>query len=101
MITLETFNLAGELNPQLNKDLKVLIVSPDLITSMFLLSPNFQADYRNHLEQYLDDMHTTATGKQVLTTFQSEKITKLPASVITTTRNILDDYQTVFGDGNQ
>lgn len=44
LITLETFNLAGELNPQLNKDLKVLIVSPDLITSMFLLSPNFQAD---------------------------------------------------------
>lgn len=92
LIRLETFEIACELNPQLTKELEIIATSPNLITAMFLLRPSFQETYRQQLENYLVEMHTTVAGKQVLTTFQSEKITRYPAHILQTTEELITDY---------
>jgi len=98
LVTFESYKIACELNPQLQKNLDAVAVSPRLIAAMFLLRPTFQASYRKQLEEYLETMHTTAAGKQVLTTFQSEKIIKYPTSILQTTMELITMQRRIYSD---
>ncbi len=98
LVTLESYQLACELNPQLQNNLETAAISPELIAAMFLLRPSFQASYRKQLEEYLETMHTTTAGKQVLTTFQSEKIIKYPISILQTTMELITAHRSNFSN---
>ncbi len=92
LVTLEAFELACELNPQLRDELKVVRESPPLVTSFFLFRPDWHGVVRERLEEAVVNLHATPGGQQVLTVFQSSRMEKQPGSVLDSTRRFLERY---------
>ncbi|WP_158269658.1 PhnD/SsuA/transferrin family substrate-binding protein [Desulfonatronum sp. SC1] len=92
LVTLEAFELACELNPQLRDELKVLRESPPLVTALFLFRPDWHGVTRERLEEAVLNLHATPGGQQVLTVFQSSRMEKQPGSVLDSTRSFLERY---------
>jgi phosphonate transport system substrate-binding protein len=91
LVTSNAFAVACEMNPQLQKDLKVLMTSPPLIPSLFF----FRADYnaRQKFEEAILGLRSSADGQQVLTVFQGSGMEKQPLSSFDGTRHLLSEYQ--------
>jgi len=98
LVTMETFKLACELNPQLRKELKMLSVSPPFIPSFFMFRPTYRSQARQHLEAALTALETTAGGRQLLTVFHLSGMEKQPPSILETTRQFLTEYQRLEND---
>ena len=89
VVTVEAFDLACELNPQLRKELLILAESPPLIPSFFMFSDDWQGMERQTIEDAITQLHTTPGGRQVLNVFKSSSMGKLPWSVLDGTRRFL------------
>lgn len=92
LVTMEAFELACELNPQLRNELMVFHESPPLVPKMFVFRPDWKGTTRDQLEEAMLNLHATPGGQQVLTVFQSSRLSKQPASVLDPTRKFLEDY---------
>ena len=92
LVTEDAFALAGELNPQLRKDLRVLAMSSPFITSFFMFRPTWQGQSRERMEAAIMGLHTTPGGRQVLTVFQSSRMETQPGSILDPTRQFLAEY---------
>lgn len=93
LVTMEAFELACELNPQLRNELLVLHESPPLVPKMFVFRPDWKGVGRDQLEEAMLNLHTTPGGQQVLTVFQSSRLIRHPASVLDPTRRFIEDYR--------
>ena len=102
IVTREAFDVVCELNPQLQKTLRVLYESPPLIPHFYLLPPasNSEKDISN-MEKMLLDIDNTAGGRQVLTVFQSSKLVKYPATVLDDTIEFLKKHEQLIKTLNQ
>ena len=80
--TREAFATAGELNPQVQKELRVLATSQEVVPSCFFFRPGFSPNLRQRIEEAMLALHETAAGKQVLTVFQGERLEKHPLSCL-------------------
>lgn len=94
LVPLEAFDLACELNPQLRKKLKVLSVSPPLITACFVFRelPE-KKGISSRLEAAVLNLHTTPGGRQVLMVFQSSRMEKHPGAILDDTRRFLAEHR--------
>jgi ABC-type phosphate/phosphonate transport system substrate-binding protein len=92
LVTSNSFAVACELNPQLCKELEVLISSPPLVPSLFFFRTGHPSPHRQEFEEAILQLHKTATGQQVLTIFQGSRFEKLPLSSFETTGRMLSDY---------
>jgi ABC-type phosphate/phosphonate transport system substrate-binding protein len=92
LVTTNSFAVACELNPQLNRDLEILAVSPPVIPAFFFFRPGCRAETRALLEPALLDLHTKPAGEQVLTVFQCVRMEKQPLSAFDPTRRLLLEY---------
>lgn len=93
LVTTRAFELACELNPQLRKELKVLAASPPFIISVLMFRPSYQGEHRDELEAAINVLHTTAGGRQLLTTFQCSRMERHPLSVLDDTKAFLAGYR--------
>jgi ABC-type phosphate/phosphonate transport system substrate-binding protein len=93
LVTTNAFALAGELNPQLLKELKTIIVSPPLIPAVFFFRPDYDGPIRAQLETAILDLHSTPAGQQVLTVFQGSRMERRPVACLDTTIRMLADYE--------
>jgi ABC-type phosphate/phosphonate transport system substrate-binding protein len=99
LITLNAFEVAGELNPQLQKELRVLAMSPEIVTSVFFFRPEYTSDIREKLDNALLTLHETASGRQVLMIFQGDGMKKQPISFLENSRLLVEaaDHRTGTG----
>ncbi len=91
VITSGVFETACELNPQLQKELRVLATSPELVTSVFFFRPGYSSYGKNELETAMLTLHDSPAGLQVLTLFQGDGMVKQPISCLEITRQLLDE----------
>lgn len=89
VVTSNSWATAGELNPQLRRDLRLVAMSPDLVPGLFFFHPHFQSSIRDALESAVMGLHETPAGLQVLTVFQANRMVKQPLSSLDTTRELL------------
>jgi len=89
VVTREAFATAGELNPQVQKELRVLATSQEVVPSCFFFRPGFSPNLRQKIEEATLALHTTTTGKQVLTVFQGERMERHPLSCLDSARALL------------
>ncbi len=90
VVTLQAFELACELNPQLRKDLKIIAESPPFITAFFIFRPSAEREKNIALlEKAVLNLHKTPGGRQVLTIIQSSRMQKHPISLLDTTIRFL------------
>jgi len=95
LVTTNAFALAGELNSQIRKELRVIAFSPPLIPSLFFLRSSYKDVNRNQIESAIRDLHATPAGLQVVTVFQGEKMLKEPLSCLETTWQLLKEYDRI------
>lgn len=93
LLTLDAFNIAGELNPQLHRDLVVLFESPPFIPTFFVFRPSWEGTTRHVLEDAIQNLHLTPAGHQVMIVFQSSRMEKQPGSVLNETLSFLHNYR--------
>ena len=92
LVTSNVFELAGELNPQIRQELRVLAVSPEVIPSLFYFRPGHTSRAREELEPAILALHERPAGQQVLTVFQGEQMVKRPIACFARTRELLAEY---------
>jgi ABC-type phosphate/phosphonate transport system substrate-binding protein len=95
VVALDTFRTAGELNPQVDKEIKPLFVSQALVPSLFFFHPGYNPTDRGIIESAIADLDKSPTGRQVLTVFQSEKLVKMPVSVLDETLALLAEHDRI------
>ena len=92
LVTSNVFDMACELNPQLRKDLSVLALSPEVVSSMFFFRRGYVSSARDRLEPAILKLHETPAGLQVLTVFQSDGMVKQPLTCLEGSRHLLAEY---------
>jgi hypothetical protein len=61
----------AELNPQIQKHLRTIAKSPELIPTLVCLKANYKSTVKYKITRGLLDLHKSIAGQQVLTIFKS------------------------------
>jgi ABC-type phosphate/phosphonate transport system substrate-binding protein len=84
------FDTMCELNPQVARDLKVLVSSPSLVVSFYIFRKNYQSLNRGKLIKAISRLRTGAAGEQLATLFQFEALAVRDASCLASALSVLD-----------
>jgi phosphonate transport system substrate-binding protein len=93
IVALDAFQTACELNPQVDRGVKPMIVSPELISTFFFFHPGYNPKDRSAVEAAIRDLDKSPAGQQVLTVFQSEKLVKRPVSILDDTIALVSEHE--------
>lgn len=100
IVTTNAFALACEMNPQVQKQLKVLLSSPAVIPRLIFFRGIKTAPMREEFESAILNLHETVAGQQVLTVFQGSRMEKHPLSILDGTRRLFEQYHRLTGQPN-
>lgn len=79
LITKNTFEVMGELNPQLGQQLRILEQSPVLLSAGFVfIKQEVNTGYRDEVIEAMTKLSESEAGKQLLSITQANMITTLP-----------------------
>jgi ABC-type phosphate/phosphonate transport system substrate-binding protein len=92
IVTANALAVASELNPQLQRELQVLATSPEVVPALFFFRPSFDQATRAQMEDAMRELGETPAGRQVMTVFQGDGMTKLPLSALRSTRELLAQH---------
>ena len=91
LVTEESLKILKEINPQIDKKLKIIYRSPSLILGFSCYNGNSKnSEFQKDLSEILLNLHTDSYGKQLLDLFVSEK-------VVPYKEEYLKDYLDLFG----
>jgi ABC-type phosphate/phosphonate transport system substrate-binding protein len=90
VVTSSVFETACELNPQLQKELRVLVTSPEVVPALFFFRPGYSSRGTDELEVAMLTLQDSPAGQQVLMLFQGDGMVKQPVSCLEITRKLLD-----------
>ncbi len=92
LVTRRGFAVMVELNPQVGRELKPLLVSPPFVPFLFAFRGDYTSPVRERVLVQLKGWHTTAAGRQILTLFQCDRVEVHPVSLLVETLNLLDTH---------
>jgi len=84
------FDLMGELNPQVAKDLTVIASSPALIATFYTFHRNYRGASRQRFAKIYSNMPVSVAGRQVATLFQFQGLAIKDAACLAPALDILD-----------
>lgn len=100
LITESAYRDMAELNPQLGQQLRVLEASPQIVSSFLCFRAGYSRELRERVETAIEELPLTASGRQILTVFQCDRIEKHPASALASSRELLAAYEALSaGEG--
>lgn len=93
LVTRRGLDTMIELNPQLSRQLKVLLTSPRMVTAFFACRKDYPARFKTPILDGLLDLRSSTTAKQVLVLFQSPGFTSRGADCLHPANALLDAYE--------
>ena len=93
LVTRRGFQTMSELNPQVEKQLRVLATSPELVPTVFAFSSDYASPFREQMLVEMGRRPDSPVGKQILTLMQTEKIEERPMSCLDGTFELLETHQ--------
>jgi phosphonate transport system substrate-binding protein len=84
------FEMMCELDPQVAKDLTVLVTSPPMVVTFYVFRGDFPRARRTKLISVVAGLRTTVAGRQLATLFQFEEVTVQSAEGLAPALAILD-----------
>ncbi|MGA2150079.1 MAG: PhnD/SsuA/transferrin family substrate-binding protein [Bryobacteraceae bacterium] len=84
------FDTMCELNPQVARDLKVLISSPAMVVDFYIFRKNYQSMAREKVISALSSLRSSAAGQQLATLFHFDELTVRDASCLTSALSVLE-----------
>jgi phosphonate transport system substrate-binding protein len=89
LVTRRGFSMMCELNPQLNRKLRVLASSPKLVTRLMAFHKDCVPEQRIKYEKALEGLYKTAAGQQALTLFESARLVTADVSLLQPTLELV------------
>jgi ABC-type phosphate/phosphonate transport system substrate-binding protein len=86
-----------EMNPQLGKDLKVIMTSPELLTGMGVFRKGLTASFRERIISVARNLKSYSRGKQVLLLFKLDGLEAVTESDLTGIKELYSDYERLKG----
>ncbi len=93
VVTRRGLAMMFELNPQLARKLKILLVSPAMVSAFFACRRDYPAHLKKPIFDRLLALKSSPTSKQVLTLFQSPDFTALDAECLHSANSVLEIYE--------
>jgi phosphonate transport system substrate-binding protein len=93
VVTRRGLDTMFELNPQLSRKLRVLLVSPKMESAFFAWRKDYPTNLKKPLFDRLLDLKSSPTAQQVLTLFQSPGFTARDADCLRPANSLLDAYE--------
>lgn len=90
LTTQRSFDTMCELNPQVGKDLKVLVASPGMVVDFYIFHKNYQSVYREQVIRAISSLHTTAAGRQLAMLFQFQELAIRDGGCLSPALGVLD-----------
>lgn len=92
LVTQRAYNTVVELNPQIGRDLRVLVASPRYIPALFGFRTGCSPALKEKSISVFTLLHQTLYGQQTLLIFQSNQVVECPASDFTAALALLSEY---------
>jgi len=86
------FDMISELNPQLRRELKILVVSPATTPSVTCIRSDFDPELKNILIDALGNLHNEPRGQQILLLFKVDALESFKASFLDGTRQLIEKH---------
>lgn len=94
VVTKNSFNLMIELNPQIQKRIKIINESPDLILTVTCFTRNFKnVDYRERILKAAKKLNSYSDGKQILTLMKSDRVVTFSDKYMYSITKLVNDYE--------
>lgn len=91
LVTRKGFKTMTELNPQVGRQLRILAASPEFVATGFYFLAS-HGDQQRYLDEFTR-LHITTSGQQILTVFQTERLSEFPAAVVESAAALLAEHR--------
>ncbi|HWA85490.1 MAG TPA: PhnD/SsuA/transferrin family substrate-binding protein [Opitutus sp.] len=92
IVSRRAFDTMVELNPQVAKQVRIIAASPPYVPSFFAFCTSFPNPSKDHAMHEFGLLHTSTAGQQMLTIFQTERITARPESDLRSALDLLEEH---------
>jgi phosphonate transport system substrate-binding protein len=100
LATRSGFEIMCELNPQLNKQLKIIAQSPGIVPAIFCFRADVPDEIKGAYVAGMREMHQYIAGQQSLTMFHRDKLEEHPASCMQSAVDLVETHCRLFGESN-
>jgi ABC-type phosphate/phosphonate transport system substrate-binding protein len=88
-----TFKTMVEMNPQLGKDLKVLMASPELLPGMGVFRKGLSPVFKERIVNVAKSLKNQGRGRQVLLLFKIDGLDAVKETDLTGVKDLYNDYE--------
>jgi len=88
----KSFLVMKELNPQLERNLKIVLTSPDYIQTVFAVRKNLSEYYRTEFDRAILNLDKNKSGREMLAIFKLDKIVFTDLETIKPLRQLYEKY---------
>ncbi len=100
LMTRASFKVMGELNPQLNQQMRVLISSPAFVPSGFAFRSDHLSLSRSKILEAMTRLGESAAGRQILLLTKADRIEMWPISCLDSSLKLLARHQQLISRRN-
>jgi len=93
VVTRNSWDVMGELNPQLEKQLHAIAVSPPVVPGMACFRRDVAPAFKARLLDTAEGSHIKLSFKQLMALFKTEDLAQEPVSVMDSTRDLMASYR--------
>lgn len=98
IVTKNTFDLMGELNPQIKKKLTLLEKSPEVLFSISSFIKDFSnIEHRNLIKDVAQKVNQYPSGKQIMTLTNTQHIAAYKEEYLFNVKKLLNTYKSIRG----
>lgn len=98
LMTKASFEVMGELNPQIREQLRVVASSPAVIPTGFAFRADRVSLPRNQMVDAMTQLGETPAGRQILILTQADRIEEHPISCLDESLKLMEKHRRIFGN---
>jgi ABC-type phosphate/phosphonate transport system substrate-binding protein len=99
MVTINNFNVAVELNPQLKKELMVFMESRPFAGGIVAIRKDYNRHNREIITDSMEKLHEDVQGQQLLTIFHKNRLVPYSPEYLTTLETMLKEHDELKSQG--
>lgn len=101
LVTRDIFKVMAELNPQLEKQLHVVEVSPSLVHGGFAFRADIFSPFRSKILDAMAGFNKTDAGRQILTLTQADAIKVYPISIMDDSLALVEKHERLLASAGK
>jgi len=98
IVTARGFATLAELNPQLERELTVVVRSPALLPYLHCMAPGLDEEMRRDFMNMAQSLHRDHSGRQMLTLFGLERTAPFKSEYLESLQELVAEYELLTGE---